>query len=75
MDGLKIKEAQGAVLIYGLSSQPVALRLRDRLKEHGFITSIGIIPGVQGYQVSVHAQELAEVKRALVKLGIGVEGE
>lgn len=70
MVNLELKETSGAVLISGLSSQPVALQLCARLKEQGFKTSIGMIPGISGYQVSVYQLGIDEVKAALAKMGV-----
>ena len=70
MVALELKEMSGVVLISGLSSQPVALQLCDRLKKQGVKTTIGMIPGVPGYQVSVYRLGIGEVKAALGKMGV-----
>ena len=70
MVGMQIKEQAGVVLIYGLSSQPVALHLCNGLKTFGIKATIGMIPGMPGYQVSVYQLGIDEVKAALGKMGV-----
>lgn len=70
MVGIRIKDQAGVVLIYGLSSQPVALHLCNGLKAVGIKATIGMIPGMPGYQVSVYQLSIDEVKAALGKMGI-----
>lgn len=72
MVGLQVKELPDAVLIYGLSSQPVALQLCDRLKTQGIKSVIGMLPGVPGYQVSVYQLGIDDVKAKLAQLGVDV---
>lgn len=75
MIGLQVKEVSGVVLISGLSSQPIALQLCDRLKTQGVKTTIGMLPGMAGYQVSVYQLSVDEVKAMLGKLGVDVQGD
>jgi len=73
MIGLRVNEASGIVTIFGLSSQPVAIQLCDRLGKQGIKTTIGMMPGVSGYQVSVYQLGIDEVKAALGKLGVQLQ--
>jgi hypothetical protein len=70
MRNLRVTEASGVVTIFGLSSQPVALQLCDRFGKQGVKTTIGMLPGVAGYQVSVYQLGIDEVKAALGKMGV-----
>ena len=70
MLSLSVTEASGIVTIFGLSSQPVALQLCDRLGKQGIKTTIGMLPGMPGYQVSVYQLGIDEVKAALGKIGV-----
>lgn len=73
MTNAMIEETAGAVLISRLSSLPVAIWIRDCLKKAGFQTSVGIIPGIPGYQVSVYVRSLADVIEALHNAGIKIK--
>lgn len=75
MDGLQVKELPGAVLIAGLSSQPIALQLCARLRSQGVKTTIGMLPGIAGYQVSLYRVSIDDVKEILDKLGIEAQSD
>lgn len=74
MVDLELKEMSGVVLISGLSSQPVALQLCSRLKSQGAKSTIGMLPGVPGYQVSVYQLSIDEVKVMLAQLAVEPQG-
>lgn len=69
-NGVHVKEASGAVMIFGLPSQPVALRLCDRMKKKGIKSTIGMLPAMPGYQVSVYQVSFDEVKNILRHFGV-----
>lgn len=69
-NGVHVKEASGVVMIFGLASQPVAIQLCDRMRKKGIKSTIGILPSIPGYQVSIHEHSVTDVKGILDQLGI-----
>ncbi|HVX57830.1 MAG TPA: hypothetical protein VHA37_08955 [Candidatus Saccharimonadales bacterium] len=72
-DGVQVREASGVVLIYGISLQASALHLCRRFQERGVTASIGMLPGVRGYQVVVHELSVQSVVENLAEFGMKSE--
>ena len=69
---LNVKEINGVVFVSGLAAQENTLHLCGEFKKLGVRTSIGMLPGVAGYQVSIYQVGLAETKAMLAELGFDV---
>jgi hypothetical protein len=69
-DGLKIKEASGAVFVYGIALQATALHFCNLFQQNGVRATIGLLPGVAGYQVIVHQLAIADVASMLKRFGL-----
>ena len=74
-NGVQVREASGVVLIYGISLQENALLLCRRFQDRGITATIGMLPGVRGYQVLVHKLSLQSVVEMLVEFGVKAEAE
>ena len=74
-NGVHVREASGVVLIYGISLQANALHLCRRFQDRSVTASIGMLPGVRGYQVIVHELGAKAVAEILVEFGVRVDLE
>jgi hypothetical protein len=74
-NGVQVREASGVVLIYGISLQANALHLCRRFQERNVTASIGMLPGVRGYQVVVHEVGMQAVLEMLAEFGVKIEPE
>jgi hypothetical protein len=72
-DGVQVREASGVVLIDGISLQASALHLCRRFRERSVTASIGMLPGVRGYQVVVHELSVQSVVEMLAEFGVRSE--
>lgn len=70
MDGVTLKEVAGAMLISGIPSQPAALYLCGQFQGRGVKATVGMLPAVPGYQVTVYHVGLAEVAALLRQFGV-----
>jgi hypothetical protein len=62
-------------MILAVPSQPAALHLCSQLQSQGVKTTVGMLPAVQGYQVTVYQCSLADVTALLSQLGIDFEAQ
>jgi hypothetical protein len=74
-NGVRVKELPQAVLSSGIASQPKALQLCQRFANQGIKATIGMLPGVAGYQVSVYAMAVEAVKGLLGQWGVDVHDD
>lgn len=69
---VEVKEVNDIVLVIGLPSQERALHLCGQIKKWGIKSTIGMLPGVAGYQVSIYRVNLVEVKAMLAQIGFDI---
>jgi hypothetical protein len=61
MEGIvQLMEVNDVVLLFGLPSQENALHLCREIEKWGIKSTIGMLPGVAGYQVSMYRVSVAE---------------
>ena len=71
MSALRVREVSGGtVLVNGISSQDIALRICEHFLNWGVKATIGTDAGISAYQVSVHRLGVDRVKTLLAQLGI-----
>lgn len=68
-----VKELNDVVVVSGLASQENTLRLCEQFQKWGVKTTIGMLPGSAGYQVSIYRVGLTEAKVILAQLGFDAE--
>ena len=74
-NGVQVREASGVVLIYGISLQASALHLCRLFQGRSVTASIGMLPGVRGYQVVVHDLSVQSVVEVLAEFGVKAEAD
>lgn len=67
---MEVKAVNDTVLVTGLASQANALHLCSQIQQFGVKSTIGMLPGMPGYQVSIYRVGIDDVKAMLSKLGI-----
>jgi hypothetical protein len=73
MDGVTVKEVAGTILISGIPSQPAALYLCGQFQGRGVKATVGMLPAVPGYQVTVYHLSFAEAATLLRQFGVKAE--
>lgn len=72
---VQLRQLGDSVMIFSISSQPSALHLCSRFQSQGVKTTVGMLPAMPGYQVTVHQCSLADVTALLSEFGIAFEAQ
>lgn len=72
---MQLKEVNDVVLVSGLPSQEDALQLCSEIQKLGIKSTIGLLPGAGGYQVSIYRISLAETRALVARLGLAIQDD